>query len=109
MQRRKAKLDRYTEKLLFTVCLFGTLHFHRQLFREKDDKVTRVVSSFSMQKSRHDQLSISDELIADIERIFLSQDIIDPGSDLMKTISRPFSFPKDQIGKVEGLQMVPTY
>ena len=68
----------------------------------------QIVSSFSKDESSYDQLAISEELIADIERIFLSPDAIDPCSDLMKKISRPSSFPKDQTGEEQGLQRIST-
>ena len=70
------------------------------MFREKDSKVVQVVEEFGKQKSQFRRPSISETLKFEIERIFLSPDVIDPESELMKSIARPNPFPRDRVGKV---------
>ena len=73
----------------------------RQQFRETDDRVRLVVASFMEQMPLPDPVTLGSDLRSQIEDVFLSEDGIDPGSELMKTIGRPRNFPFDLMGKAD--------
>ena len=43
---------------------------------------------------------LTDDLVKSIERVFLSDDAIDPGSRLLAKICPPHKFPYDTMGKL---------
>ena len=69
----------------------------------------QVIERFNHQRSQCEDPTISEDLRSDIEKIFLSHDAIDPGSDLMKLIARPRPFPQDIVGKPFRLQETLSY
>ena len=71
----------------------------RQQFREKDSRVRQILASFDDQESRLEPVALGQDLRSEIEEVFLSDDGIDPESELMKTIGRPHNFPFDLMGK----------
>ena len=51
-------------------------------------------------------IELGQDLRTDIERVFLSDEAIHPGSDLMETIGRPRNFPVDIVGKLFYTKLV---
>ena len=91
-------MNRYS---LLTGALFYCSISFRQQFRETDDRARLVIASFMELKQLPEPVTLGQDLRMEIEDVFLSDDAIDPGSELMKTIGRPHNFPFDLMGKSE--------
>ena len=57
-----------------------------------------ILASFEDHEAKPEPVTLGQDLRNEIEDVFLSEDGIDPKSDLMKTIGRPRNFPFDLIG-----------
>ena len=58
-----------------------------------------MVACFNHQDPSLEPIELSQDLKSEIVAVFLSDEAIRPGSDLMETIGRPRSFPVDTVGK----------